>query len=179
MRRPTKRKLLMFASTVAACAVLFAAYWFTRPPELVWWTSPEIANTGRHIRVKLPDGWELEEQKFLDVKTVPVYGLYVRISFCARDGRPKFLRRLFPLRTEKTAYMKVSVFAGGNSARYEGRKSPIETGIADDNTGEWHYAGITVNGDGENISADVHYARQNLSAFKRTYKQICDSLTIE
>src|SRR6266481_1974081 len=57
--RPNRRKrlALRFAALVVAVCVLGAAYWFTRPPELVWWRSPAIGDSHRHVRVQVPAGW--------------------------------------------------------------------------------------------------------------------------
>src|SRR5258705_12871702 len=64
--KPNRRKqlVLRFAVLVAAVSVLGAAYWFTRPPELVWWRSPTIVDTQLNARILMPQGWGLEEVGF-------------------------------------------------------------------------------------------------------------------
>src|SRR5258708_19225276 len=55
-RKPNRRRrlALRFAVLVAAISALGAAYWFTRRPELVWWRSPEIDYSSRHVRILAP-----------------------------------------------------------------------------------------------------------------------------
>src|SRR2546427_8813403 len=84
-----KRLALRFAALVAAVSGLGAAYWFTRPPELVWWRSPILDKSGRHVTVLIPNGWELD---------TPAYewndGSYwhSQMPFHFVDRTPHFLR---------------------------------------------------------------------------------------
>src|SRR5258707_2813632 len=61
-KRPYGRPLLgrlalRFAALVVAVSALGAAYWFTRPPELVWWTSDPIKGFDHRLRLLIPNGW--------------------------------------------------------------------------------------------------------------------------
>src|SRR5437879_2962192 len=58
-----QRFVLRFAALAAAVSVLGAAYWFTRPPELVEWESPLINELGHRLRVLVPNGWILDPQR--------------------------------------------------------------------------------------------------------------------
>src|SRR5947208_14806305 len=53
-----RRLALRFVLVVAAVSVLGSAYWFTRPPEMIWWRSPEIGKTGLYVHLLIPSGWE-------------------------------------------------------------------------------------------------------------------------
>src|SRR6185503_10059323 len=44
---------------LAVIAAFTATYHLTRPPELVWWTSPPIGSTGRRLKVLIPNGCAL------------------------------------------------------------------------------------------------------------------------
>src|SRR5258707_9719425 len=95
-KRPYGRPLLgrlalRFAALVAAVSALGTAYWFTRPPELVWWRSPEIAETGWHYRALMPCGWE--ETPPLSTGHTDMWNC--RAIFLPVDRRPKFIRWIF------------------------------------------------------------------------------------
>src|SRR5262245_2027558 len=59
--KPTRiRKWLRWLALPAVAVILALAYYLTRPPELVWWTSPPLGKTGQHrVRVKVPTGWDM------------------------------------------------------------------------------------------------------------------------
>src|SRR5882672_3359877 len=101
--RPSSRKRLFvrFATFVVVLFVLSAAYWYTKPQELRWWTSPAIGVNGRHFRLLIPNGWKLQMpvnprqnsdgEQYADYRFVPI------------DRRPDFLRNVFPIRIERAS----------------------------------------------------------------------------
>src|ERR1051326_4943528 len=102
-----KRLALRFAVLVAAVSVLGAAYWFTRPPELVWWRSPPIDKTGFHVCVLMPHNWTL------DWVSSAEQGLHrnpwdLDLVFVPCDRRPWFLKKLFP-RQQENARLTITV----------------------------------------------------------------------
>src|SRR3989442_3477742 len=82
--KPNRRKrlALRFAVLVVAVSALGAAYWFTRPPELVWWTSPQL-DEGIHFKILIPSDMK-EDSGNND-------GVY---WFHGADRRPRFLQWL-------------------------------------------------------------------------------------
>src|SRR5205823_2855318 len=58
--KPNRRKrlALRFASFVVTVSAIGTAYWFTRPPELVWWRSESEGVIGPHLAVLIPQGWK-------------------------------------------------------------------------------------------------------------------------
>src|SRR5882724_4971573 len=88
-----KRFALRFAALAVAVAALGAAYWFTRPPELVWWRSPAFGKRGSRVRVLVPSGWELDPRDESKAHTV-------EYEFLPKDSRPLLLRKLFPPQLE-------------------------------------------------------------------------------
>src|SRR5438477_9081361 len=61
MRHRTRRRRAgQWIAGLAVIAAIGATYQLTRPPELVWWTSPPIGRTELHVRILRPYGWILE-----------------------------------------------------------------------------------------------------------------------
>src|SRR2546423_15612985 len=92
--KPSRRRrlALRFAVLVAAVSVLGAVYWFTRPPELIWWTSPEIGMTRLHLRMLIPNGWEVEPGWGKGVKLVALWVNSYELS--ASENEPRIVRWL-------------------------------------------------------------------------------------
>src|SRR6266852_7895174 len=93
--KPNRRKrlALRFAVLVTAVSVVGAAYWFTRPPELVWWTTPPLGPLGKNrASVLIPRHWKpgpiiasaISEEKLCAFTLRPV------------DDRPDMLKWLLP-----------------------------------------------------------------------------------
>lgn len=155
-----KRLALRFAALVAAVSVLGAAYWLTRPPELVWWRSPPLSNTGRNrISVLVPTGWDFTLSSYdggsgwYEVEPV--------------DQRPRLLSRLFPHAREKA---DIVVYINQTADELIVHSSPdlIQ-----------RRRSRSVHSPDKRVYAFLIYTRSNLPAFNRTYRQICNSLTIE
>ena len=47
----------MWIAGLAVIAAIAASYHLTRPPELVWWTSPPIDERGHRVNALVPRGW--------------------------------------------------------------------------------------------------------------------------
>src|SRR5258708_33826912 len=92
--RPNRRKrlALRFAALAVAVCVLGAAYWFTRPPELVWWRGPAIGKTGIRVQVLIPQDWKLDSPG-ATIKSGDTVAFY---KFFEADHAPRMLRWLLP-----------------------------------------------------------------------------------
>src|SRR6266852_4708744 len=118
--KPNRRKrlALRFAVLVAAVSALGSAYWFTRPPELVWWRSPEIDKSGRRARVLVPNTWAWSGE--IEVIREPESCCY---EIVPTDRRPRFIRMIFPRNLENSS-VKVQV---GASKAEKLKLSPSES----------------------------------------------------
>lgn len=170
-----RRWPLRLAAFALAGSALFAAYWFTRPPELVWWRSPAIGSPGRHIRVLAPPEWEMVPIANITPKPTMLAAAY-RLS--PADRAPIFLRWLLPKPNLERACIVIMVRQSPRPMA-EWRSNGHSIDRWDGDAGVRHSATeLTVSGDRQ-VLATINYERANLSTFNRTYKQICDSLTIE
>src|SRR5258706_4128855 len=106
--KPNRRRrlVLRFAALVAAVSALGAAYWFTRPPELVWWRSPAFGANARHIRLLVPRGWVPENDPTVLLFGEPSPDFTFQLG--PTDLRPEFLKRVFPVKAEK-AYIAIEI----------------------------------------------------------------------
>jgi hypothetical protein len=175
---------LRFAVIVAGVSALGAAYWFTRPPELVWWRSPKLALNGPHIRLLVPAGWTADDS---DLKPGPSGRTILDATKVVTIEPPKrggvrWLRWMLPAPEE---YAKVELLIGLRAVRF--REMP---GLGPENyDGKTHIyicSDPTVHSCGRGLfssdsewAALVAYDRSDESAFNRTYRQICNSLRIE
>jgi hypothetical protein len=174
--KPNRRKrlALRFAFLVAAVSVLGAAYWFTRPPELAWWRSPEIRGEKGHVLALIPQGWETPVP--LDAGTEMSGRWEAAYRFVPVDRTPKFLRWISATHKE-TAEMVIYVI---DSRAQVHRWSDIAPIISLCRVpGPPYAADRWMSLDGVKTFSALHYERANLRAFNRTYRQICNSLTIE
>ena len=92
-RKPNRRKrfALRFSVLVVAVAALGAAYWFTRPPELVWWRSSKLDNTGRRVHVLVPAGWVPESKR---ISSYSARYEIQEVDFHPVDRRPAWLKSI-------------------------------------------------------------------------------------
>src|SRR5258708_3349014 len=160
-----KRLALRFAVLVAAASVLGATYWFTRPSDLVWWRSPAFGKSGRHLRVLVPAGWQVD---LTLGGYAPPYCLLGPV-----DGRPWILRRLLPAGEEPSYMLTFFQETDPGQTRFKGRVFKFVTAAK-----QWQAERRVEVGEGK-IRAGVTYVRTNRWAFDRTQSKICNSLTIE
>src|SRR5882724_12606135 len=174
--KPNRRKrlALRFAALVVAVSALGAAYWFTRPPELVWWRSPDIDGTGRHAIVLIPVGWKLEEPVDVGRETDGEWSAGYSLPYV--DNRPAFIRRLFPNAPENAKLEVVVSHSRSKKSWHEVTQPEVNdiAGPGQERTIE-HRATLREAG----IWVGIYYTRTNVPAFNRTYRRICDSLRIE
>jgi hypothetical protein len=151
--------------------VLCAGYWCTRPPELVWWTSPPIGK-GRHtVKMLFPAGWSATLDSTYDD---------VGAKVCMRPQKtPAWLTWLTKSYVDEDAIAYIWVSQCG-STRLTPKALPAQGPLR-----KHIIMSGGVIGFGSRLSADrqeevvVLYARHDERAFNRTYKQICNSLRIE
>jgi hypothetical protein len=169
-RNRRMRLTLRFTALVLGVSALGAVYWFTRPPELVWWRSPVIGDGGRRLFALIPNGWGLD-----------LYGVGEQVSnnglqrwyvFSPIDRRPGILRRILPHSQEiadltfNVGYWKADVVKRSDP-RIDGHGPVLEE------------ANRFVLFSDKRTWAEVSYSRNYVPAFDRTYRQICNSLRIE
>jgi len=122
----------------------------------------------------VPNGWQIEFPHELDMTTETTST--ADYSLAAVDRRPDILRKLFPQISE-TANINISVEQSTTASYWADLGNTI---FVETSTG--NNQGIAtvdqVSSDGSML-AMVKYERTNLPAFNRTYRQICNSLTIE
>jgi hypothetical protein len=172
--KPTRRKrvAVRFAALVVAVSALGAAYWFTRPPELVWWRSNEVGDPSIHAKLLIPQGW-----KALTLHTETAAGTkgwYAIFEVRPLDQTPSMLRWL-GFHMKEQAWLSVVV---GRSSTGRWSQEPGNAVHRADNPGS-HSAYQYFSTEHHNSFGMVTYSRSNLAAFNCTYRQICNSLRIE
>ncbi len=167
-----KRLALQFVVLVVAVSVLGAANWFTRPPELVWWRSPELAGTGRRLSMLIPSGWTINQVKSRSLTS----GRHKDYSFVLElvDQRPEFMRD-FVAGPQRSCELE-GYLSNERSWERESDNAPIE----DVSYGkDWGYGRRFFERPDLSTWAMIVYVRSDKRAFNRTYRQICNSITIE
>ena len=165
------RLVSQIAVSVVFVVGLGAAYWFTRPPELVWRTGFEIGKTGRHFRMLAPLGWCLTAASQVQDSAS------VQYAWVPCDERPDFLRAILPQRLEE-GQLRVSGFG------YSGQNPdlPVPTyksTVTSLDAGKFHCASRFLALRTPVIRMEIMYSRTDGHAFNATYKQICNSVRIE
>jgi hypothetical protein len=162
-----RRQAVMWIATLAGIAAAGATIQLTRAPDFVWWTSPPIGETGRHVCILVPQGWECRAKILVNLEP-----LSLQFDIVPIDRRPAFLRRLLPRRVE-AAKTVIGI------THYQGR---VPDG-AYDNDRTMRLAGDTshriVIDRHSRITSSVFYSRTDRAAFDATYTLICNSLRIE
>jgi hypothetical protein len=186
--KPNRRKGLTprFAVLVAAVSALGAAYWFTRPPELVWWRSPPVRGVQYRVRALVPLGWECNTMTPRSAGGLGDMGIVipptnpqlhgpdweVEFHFFPRENVPSFVKRLFNVPSESGSLLLVfNKPEPGKVKRIYSVDRPTSIGGIE--------FGRHIPYSANRIWAYSEYQRSDVSAFNRTYRQICDSLTIE
>ncbi len=169
-----RKRTGMWITSFAVMAAIAATIHLTRLPELVWWTSPPIRNTGRHAKILIPRGFDalgpVEEQ-------VTDGNWYNTYSFEPVDSRPTFLRWLMPDRSDEREGFDFSIQVFQSSKKLPGSGDPgkLERVARNRAPGAERWVGP----DSSGVSAVVRYQRANQSEFERTFAKICNSLRIE
>src|SRR6266567_1256957 len=98
-----KRPALRFAALVAAVSAMGAAYWFTRPPELVWWRSNPIDDAGHRVKVFVPGDWREHQPSPRRFYSGMGNGLWTELisRIEPSDTRPEFLHRVLQTSLEE------------------------------------------------------------------------------
>ena len=156
----------MWIAGLAVIAAIAATYQLTRPPELVWWTSPAIRPRGRHVKVLIPNGWKSRlgqigqnTNGIASYRILPV------------ENRPEFIRWLFP-RAAEDAVVGIDVML---------IVTPQETSWVYGTEREMFLGDPTARRSiqSHGVRVVVNYFRSDKYAFDRTYAAICNSLRIE
>ena len=165
--KSTRKKWLPWLAIPAAAAAIILPYRLNHPPELVWWTSPALSDSGQHIRMKIPSDW-----KALDSASKPVMknGVWTNktMILMAVDHRPSFLwnLRLGP------EYAVLIIFINSPVPHPKDNISVFHSPYN-------HTAVHEVTSKDGRVTVQIQYGRENVRAFNRNYKQICNSLRIE
>lgn len=178
--KPNRRRRIAarVAILVVAVSALGAAYWFTRPPELVWWTSPKIGDSGLRLKVIFPSGWVLTPSPNNPSAASQAPGRHPEWAYWFQmspvDGTPSYLRWIFPYKPEQA---DLTIIFG------QPKDNPFDWSLYGNGIQKFDmpphricikYALRRKAG----VWAFAEYRRTNLPAFNRTYRQICDSLQI-
>src|SRR5437868_1883123 len=93
-KRLTRKRIGWLLAAFLLIAAIALTYRLTRPPELVWWTSPPIANTGRRVTIMIPRGWALERPVPGPKSKMFQYEHAYTWTPRLRDDRPELIRRV-------------------------------------------------------------------------------------
>jgi hypothetical protein len=177
---PTRRKIpfLPMAVVIVLVVAVSTELWLTNRPALEWWISPEIGRSGRHVRILVPRGWEV--QLPLDSGRQTNGELITYYSINLLDRRPSFLRRIIP-RGRVFGGMTINTIQSRAKRPDDDFKSNKVTGIAINDSGP----GVSIWAERRVISrdallvAEAYYGRSDRKAFDATYRQVLNSLKIE
>jgi hypothetical protein len=164
-----RRLALRIAALVLTVSGLGSAYWFTRPPELAWWKSPQIGRGGRYVSLEVPSGWSLNEPTEVTDESGTSS---LDFKFAPRNPAPLFIRWAFREHAE-TAGLAMNVC-------YNPKRELTREEIMPPSCLYIQHSIVTgLTSQNGKIHVSVGYWRSIPSAFNRTYRQICNSLTIE
>src|SRR5437764_788438 len=100
----TRNRITWWLAALLLLATIALTYRLTRPPELVWWTSPPLMGTHRRVTSLSPSGWDLKS------RTGVPFGMGKQMmtmyELVPVDRRSKLLQRLLP-RNEDAASLVV------------------------------------------------------------------------
>jgi hypothetical protein len=156
-------------------AAIAATYLLTRPPELVWWSSPEVDRSRCHVRALIPFGWE-PLSPFGPVKATNGNWQAVYNFGLLRDRRPALLRWISrPHRQASLISIVVTQFQNDKTGY-----SDYVTGIRRFDQPGRRIADRYVSFREQWIRASIQYETMtDPQAFDETHKAVCNSLRIE
>jgi hypothetical protein len=153
---------LPFVLVVAAGSGLAAAYNLTRPHDtkLVWWTCELTKGKARQVRILIPQDWEIVASRPASDDDEP----FDYADLHCIDRRSEFLQNLFPNAHETGSLIIHVVYRKPAPTSHKLDPDAAIRAFARPDISTWGW---------------VTYRRSNRDAFNRTYRQICNSLTIE
>ncbi len=163
----------MWFAGLAVIAAIAATYYLTRPPALVWWTSPPIGNSGRHVLALIPNGWKhnAPEGGFRQ------HGDY-RWFFGPVGHTPLWLRWILR-RQDEQARLVVYI---GEDRRLYGSHLRLSLGaieVFQNRIRNENQAMRWIESPDSKLTAVMILHRTDERAFARTYPAVCNSLRIE
>src|ERR1051326_7215274 len=102
----SKQISMRLAAALLGMSGLGAVLWITTSPAYHWWSSPEIGHSGRHARIRIPRGWEV--QLPLDSGIRGHEGIQCSYRINLVDRRPRFLWWLFKPSRDQWSGMTVN-----------------------------------------------------------------------
>ena len=127
------------------------------------------------MRVLIPSGWKASWERVLN--SAPGDDWLYTARFTPVDSKPNWLTRVFPARGEDRALLAASFERDGTEKEFTYHEDGLQKLVYDGTT--VHTVHRRTQGGAPPLHAIVYYGRENLPAFTRTYRQICDSLTIQ
>jgi hypothetical protein len=154
---------------LAVIAAIAATYQLTRPPDLVWWTSPPIGKSGLRAKALIPQGWH--EESSSEMK-----GSYQTHYFTPPELNLRWLRWIV---SKWTATGSVMVTAGDSGPEWlGGPQRPGETHLQPDIYVGRSASRRIISGNSKEVAA-IEYISTDRPAFEHNYRTICNSLRIE
>ena len=170
-----RRRIVWWIAGLAVIAAIAGTYLLTRPQELVWWTSPVVARSRRHVRALIPFGWQ-PLSPFGRVKDSNGNWQAVYNFGPQRDRRPGLLRWISPQHRQASLLSIVVTQFQNDKTGY----SDFVTGIRRFDQPGRRIADRFVSFREQWIRASLQYETStDPQAFDNTYKAVCNSLRIE
>ncbi len=162
----------MWIAGLAVIAAIAATYRLTRPPALVWWTSPAMGSSGKHARMLIPEGWEL----YMSFDSGMDSSWSAEYNFRPGNVLTSVLEWLLHTRRDSSS-MRIEIVTYGTQQQTLAHIN-TDTMVIGAAPNQHRARRLAVARD-RRAYADLTYERSNLTAFTRTYRQICNSLRIE
>ena len=157
----TRNRIGWWLAALLLLATIALTYRLTRPPELVWWTSPLIPGTAKRVHLLIPFGWEQYAPGVLDISL---------FALQPKDRCPPYLRWLLHC-PESPDFITIST-RSSDTPGWIGKDTVIE--LQPDEHGER----AVTSTDGM-VRAHLCYKRSDAHILRSTYQQVCNSLRIE
>jgi hypothetical protein len=140
---------------------------------LVWWRSPALGPRSIHCRLLVPEGWEAQVTNW-DAASQNSDKWEANLTFVPVDRRPKMFRWFLPPRLQDES-INIGIYrVPPNIPLWKAMPPEEVTRLGKDSLATRGYEFESAK-----VLAQINYSRKDRAAFNRTYKQICDSLTIE